>query len=134
MRGAVLRPSDSGYDEARRVWNAMIDKHPALIARCTGAADVIAAVTFARQHNLLVAVHGGGHNVAGHATCDDGLMIDLSPMKGIHVDPRRRTALAQGGATWGDLDRETQVFGLAAPGGVVSTTGIAGLTLGGGYG
>src|SRR6266496_4538186 len=87
MRGAVLRPGDRGYDEARRVWNGMIDKHPALIARCTGAADVITAVNFARQHNLLVAVHGGGHNVAGHATCDDGLMIDLSPMKGIHVDP-----------------------------------------------
>jgi len=134
MRGAVLRPGDHGYDEARRVWSGMIDKRPALIARCTGAADVIAAVNFAREHNLLVAVHGGGHNVAGHATCDGGLMIDLSPMKGIHIDPRRHTAQAQGGATWGDLDRETQVFGLAAPGGVVSTTGIAGLTLGGGYG
>lgn len=134
MRGPVLRPGDSGYDEVRCVWNGMIDRHPAVIARCTGAADVIAAVNFGREHDLLVAIHGGGHGVAGHATCDDGLMIDLSLMKGIHVDPQRRTARAQGGVTWGDLDRETQVFGLAAPGGIVSTTGIAGLTLGGGYG
>src|SRR4029434_6740579 len=134
LRGALLCPDDVGYEEARKVWNGMIDRHPAMIVRCTGVADVLTAVRFARAHNLLVAVHGGGHNVAGHATCDGGLMIDLSPMKGIHVDPPRRTALAQGGATWGDLDRETQVFGLAAPGGVVSTTGIAGLTLGGGYG
>lgn len=134
MRGAVLCPGDDGYDEARRIWNGMIDKRPRVIARCTGTADVIDAVNFARAHNLLVAVHGGGHGIAGHATCDDGMMIDLSPMKGIHVDPQRRTARAQGGVTWGDLDRETQVFGLATPGGIVSTTGIAGLTLGGGYG
>lgn len=134
MRGQVILPDDQDYDEARRVWNGMIDKYPALIARCTGVADVIAAVKFAREHDLLVAVRGGGHNVAGHATCDGGLVIDLSPMKGIHVDPDKRIALVQGGVTWGELDRETQVFGLAAPGGVVSTTGVAGLTLGGGMG
>ncbi|HML22442.1 MAG TPA: FAD-binding oxidoreductase [Aggregatilinea sp.] len=134
MRGQVILPSHPEYDAARRVWNGMIDKYPAMIARCTGVADVIAAVNFAREHNILVAVRGGGHNVAGHATCDGGLVIDLSAMKGIHVDPVKRTARADGGVTWGELDRETQVFGLAAPGGVVSTTGIAGLTLGGGLG
>lgn len=134
MRGQVILPSHPEYDQARRVWNGLIDKYPAVIARCTGVADVIAAVNFAKEHNLLVAVRGGGHNVAGHGTCDGGLVIDLSPMKGIHVDPDKRVARAEGGVTWGELDRETQVFGLAAPGGVVSTTGIAGLTLGGGMG
>jgi FAD/FMN-containing dehydrogenase len=134
MRGQVILPSHPEYDAARRVWNGMIDKYPALIARCTGVADVIAAVNFAREHDLLVAVRGGGHNVAGHGTCDGGLVIDLSAMKGIHVDPDMRIARAEGGVTWGELDRETQVFGLATPGGVVSTTGIAGLTLGGGLG
>jgi FAD/FMN-containing dehydrogenase len=134
MRGVVLSPGDDGFNEARQVWNGLIDRRPALIARCTGTADVIDAVNFARTHSLLVAVRGGGHNVAGAAVCDGGLMIDLSLMKGIHVDPKRRTARAQGGVTWGELDRETQAFGLAAPGGVVSTTGIAGLTLGGGLG
>ena len=107
---------------------------PALIAQCTGVADVIDAVNFARDHNLLVAVRGGGHNVAGSASCDGGIMIDLSLMTGVHVDLAAKTVRAQGGATWGDVDRETQVFGLATPGGVVSTTGIAGLTLGGGLG
>jgi hypothetical protein len=134
VRGQILVPGDEGYETSRLVWNKMIDRRPALIARCTGTADVIAAVNFAREHGLVTAVHGGGHGVAGHATCDDGMMIDLSPMKGIHIDPQRRTARAQGGVTWGDLDHEAQVFGLAAPGGIVSTTGIAGLTLGGGYG
>jgi FAD/FMN-containing dehydrogenase len=134
MRGAVLSPADDSYNEMRQVWNGLIDRRPALIARCTGTADVIDAVSFARAHNLLVSVRGGGHNVAGAAVCDGGLMIDLSLMKGIHVDPQQRTARAQAGVTWGDLDRETQAFGLAAPGGVVSTTGIAGLTLGGGLG
>ncbi|RMF93025.1 MAG: FAD-binding oxidoreductase [Nitrospinota bacterium] len=134
LRGEVLTPSDAGYDEARLLWNGMHDKHPALIARCTGVADVIDAVNFARTHHLVVAVRGGGHNVAGTASCDGGIMIDLSLMKGIRVDPESRTVYAQGGATWGDVDRETQVFGLATPGGVVSTTGIAGLTLGGGLG
>jgi FAD/FMN-containing dehydrogenase len=134
VRGQVLVPGDDGYDTTRRVWNKMIDRRPRVIARCAGAADVIAAVNFAREHALVTAIHGGGHGVAGHATCDDGLMIDLSPMKGIHIDPDRRTARAQGGVTWGDLDHEAQAFGLATPGGIVSTTGIAGLTLGGGYG
>ncbi len=134
LRGALLRPGDSGYDEARRIWNGMMDKRPALIARCSGVADVIDAVNFARTHDLLVAIRGGGHNVAGNASCDDGLMIDLSLMRGVRVDPHAGTARVQGGATWGDADRETQVFGLAVPGGVVSTTGVAGLTLGGGMG
>ena len=134
LRGKLLRADNEGYDEARRLWNKMIDKRPALIVCCTGTADVVATVNFARQHNLLLAVRGGGHNVAGNATCDGGLMLDLSLMKGIYVDPQQRTAHAQGGATWGDLDHETQLHGLAAPGGIVSETGIAGLTLGGGYG
>src|SRR5918911_976812 len=134
LRGALLRPGDDGYDAARRVWNGMIDKRPALIARCAGAADVITAVQFARSHNVQVAVRGGGHNVAGHAVCDDGLVIDLSPMKGIRVDPMARTARAQAGVTWGEFDRETATFGLATTGGLISTTGIAGLTLGGGIG
>jgi FAD/FMN-containing dehydrogenase len=134
MRGPVLRPGDLDYDAARAIQNGLIDRRPGLIARCTGAADVIAAVDFARDHGLLLSVRGGGHNVAGNAVCDGGLMLDLSPMRGVHVDPRARVAHVQGGATWGDLDRETQVFGLATPGGVVSTTGIAGLTLHGGMG
>lgn len=134
LSGALIRPGDSEYDESRHVWNGMIDRYPALIARCTGVSDVIAAVNFARQNNLLVAVRGGGHNVAGTATCDGGLVIDLSPMKGIQVDPANRTARAQAGVIWGELDRETQRFGLATPGGEVSETGIAGLTLSGGMG
>jgi FAD/FMN-containing dehydrogenase len=134
VRGALLRPGDDGYDEARTIWNAMIDRRPALIVRCAGVADVINAVNFARTHDLLVAVRGGGHNVAGNAVCDGGIMIDLSPMKGIHVDPTTRTARAEGGVTWGDFDHETQAFGLATTGGVIPSTGIAGLTLGGGIG
>ena len=134
LRGELLRPGDDGYDGARAIWNGMIDKRPALIARATGVADVIDAVRFARTNNLLVSVRGGGHNVAGLAVCDGGLMIDLSLMKGIHVDPKARTARAQPGASLGDLDRDTQAFGLAVPAGIVSTTGIAGLTLGGGIG
>jgi FAD/FMN-containing dehydrogenase len=134
LRGPVLQRGDAGYDEARKIWNGMIDKYPGLIARCTGAADVMDAVKFAQKHRLLVSVRGGGHNVAGHALCDGGLMIDLSLMKGIHVDPVARTARVQPGVCWGDLDRETQQFGLATPGGVVSDTGVAGLTLGGGFG
>ena len=134
MRGPVLRPGDPDYDETRTVQNGLIDRRPALIARCTGAADVIAAVGFARDHGLLLSVRGGGHNVAGNAVNDGGLMLDLSLMRGVYVDPRARLAHVQGGATWGDLDRETQVFGLATPGGVVSTTGIGGLTLHGGMG
>src|SRR6056297_820987 len=134
FRGQLIQPSDADYDEARQVWNGYIDKHPALIAQCTGTADVIDAVTFPRKHDIEVSVRGGGHNVAGSALCDDGMVIDLSGMRGIHVDASQKLARVQGGATWGDLDRETQVFGLAAPGGVVSTTGVAGLTLGGGLG
>jgi len=134
LRGTVVQSEDPDYDRARHVWNGMIDRYPALIARCTGVADVIDAVRYARAQNMQVAVRGGGHGVAGYATCDGGLVIDLSPMKGILVDPQAHTAWVQGGVTWGDLDRETQAFGLATPGGVVSTTGVAGLTLGGGFG
>ena len=134
LRGDILSSTDNGYDAARKVWNGMIDKRPALIVRCSGVADVISAVRFARDHDLLVSVRGGGHNVAGSAVCDGGLVIDLSLMKGVHVDPIRRTARAQPGATLGDLDHETQAFGFAVPAGIVTTTGIAGLTLGGGFG
>ena len=132
--GVLLRPDESGYDDVRRVHNGMIDRRPALIARCAGVADVIAAVRFARDHELLVSVKGGGHNITGNAVCEGGLMIDLSPMKGIRVDPVKRTARAEAGLNWGEYNRETQAFGLASTGGVVSTTGIAGLTLGGGLG
>lgn len=134
FRGRLVQPDDPEYDKERQVWNGYIDKHPALIAQCTGTADVIDAVKFARKHDIEVSVRGGGHNVSGSALCDDGMVIDLSKLRGIHVDASRKLARVQGGATWGDLDRETQVFGLAAPGGVVSTTGVAGLTLGGGLG
>ena len=132
--GQLLRQGDAGYDEARRVYNGLIDKRPAVIARCRGLADIVDAVKLARDQKLEVAVRGGGHNVAGRATIDGGLMIDLSLMKGIHVDPKGRTARAQGGLTWNEFNRETQLHGLATTGGVVSTTGIAGLTLGGGLG
>ena len=134
LRGRLLRPDEDGYDTARRVWNGMIDRRPALIVRVAGPADVIAAVRFAREHGLLLAVKGGGHNITGNAVCEGGLMIDLSPMKSVRVDPVRRTARAEAGLTWGEYNRETQAFGLASTGGVVSTTGIAGLTLGGGLG
>jgi FAD/FMN-containing dehydrogenase len=134
LRGPLLRPGDDGYDAARRVWNGMIDRRPALIARCAGVADVMAAVRFARAHGLLLAVRGGGHNITGNAVCEGGLMIDLSPMKSVRVDLAKRTARAEAGLTWGEYNRETQAFGLASTGGVVSTTGIAGLTLGGGLG
>ena len=134
LRGELLRPGDSAYEEARKVWNGLIDKRPALIARCAGVGDVVDSVNFARENDLLVAVRGGGHNVAGNGVCDGGLVIDLSPMKSVRVDPERRTVRAEGGARLADLDRETQVFGLATPMGVVSETGIAGLTLGGGIG
>ena len=132
--GVLLRPDESGYDDARKIHNGMIDRKPALIARCLGTADIVDAVKFARTHSLELSVRGGGHNVAGRAVCDDGLMLDLSLMKGIHVDPVRRTARAQGGVTWREFNRETQAHGLATTGGVISTTGIAGLTLGGGLG
>ena len=134
FRGDLIRPGDPDYDHARLVFNGLIDRRPALIARCTGTADVAAAVTFARDRGLLVAVRGGAHSVAGFSTCDDGIVIDLSRMRGVRVDPATATARVQGGATWGDVDRETQLFGLATPGGVVSTTGVGGLTTGGGFG
>src|SRR5467141_1456823 len=129
LRGPLLRPGGGSYDEARKVWNDMIDRRPALIARCAGVADVITAVSFARTHNLLVAVHGGGHNVAGTAVCDGGILMDLSRLRGVRVDPTRRTARAEAGLTWGELDYEAQAFGLATIGVDVSTVGIAGLTL-----
>ena len=134
VRGSVIRPGDSNYDEARAVWNAAHDKHPALIIRCTGTADVIKAVEFARSQGLPLAVRGGAHSIAGFSTCDDGVVLDLSPMKAVTVDPHRRRAVAQGGATWADFDHETQAFGLAVTGGLVSTTGLGGFTLGGGIG
>lgn len=134
FRGQVLRPGDEGYEAARQVWNGNIDRRPALIARCSGVADVLAAVNYARDNGLLVAVRGGGHNAAGYATCDGGIVIDLTPMKGIRVDPHNRTARAEAGVLWVEFDRETQAFGLATTGGTVSNTGIAGLTLGGGEG
>jgi FAD/FMN-containing dehydrogenase len=132
--GQLLQSVDPGYEEARRVHNGLIDKRPALIARCRGVADIADAVRAARENDLEVAVRGGGHNVAGLSTIDDGLLIDLSPMTGIHVDPKERTARVQGAVTWNLFNRETQLYGLATTGGVISTTGIAGLTLGGGIG
>ncbi|MGB6008845.1 FAD-binding oxidoreductase [Castellaniella sp.] len=134
FRGQLLRPSDPGYEDARKVHNGLVDKRPALIARCAGVADVAGALELARNLGLEVAIRGGGHNVAGRATVDGGVVLDLSLMKGIRVDPQRKTAWAQGGVTWGELNRETQLHGLAVTGGVVSSTGIAGLTLGGGLG
>ncbi|NOT32849.1 MAG: FAD-binding oxidoreductase [Candidatus Eisenbacteria bacterium] len=134
VRGAVCLPGEPGYDQARTIWNAMIDRHPAVIVRASGAADVIQAVNFAREHSLRLAVRGGGHNIAGNAVCEGGLMIDLTPMKSVRVDPVARTARVEPGVTLGEFDRETQAFGLATPVGINSTTGIAGLTLGGGFG
>jgi FAD/FMN-containing dehydrogenase len=134
LRGDLLASTDPEYDGARKVWNGMIDKRPALIARCAGSQDVAACVNFARDHDVLISVRGGGHNFAGKAVCDGGLMIDLSPMKGIEVDPVRRIARAETGLKLGEFDRATQKYGLATPLGVATTTGIGGLTLGGGYG
>ena len=134
FRGELLLPTSPGYEGARRIWNGAIDRHPACIARCIGVADVVAAVRFARNHDLEIAIRGGGHNVAGTAVCDDGVVIDLSAMRAVGVDPAGRTAWVQGGALWGDVDRETQAHGLATTGGIVSHTGVAGLTLGGGQG
>ena len=134
VRGPVLTPGDPAYDDARSIWNGLIDRRPALIVQCSGAADVVDAVNFAREQGLTLSIKAGGHNVAGNAVNDDGIVLDLSQMRGVHVDPALQTVRVQGGATWGDLDRETQLFGLAVPGGVVSTTGVAGLTLHGGLG
>jgi len=134
LRGEALTELDDDYDFARAVWNAMIDRRPRLIVRCKGAADVMDAVEFARNHSLPVSIRGGAHNVAGHAVCDGGVMIDLSLMRSVWVDPDARRARVEGGCTWGDVDRETQAFGLATPGGLISDTGVAGLTLAGGIG
>jgi FAD/FMN-containing dehydrogenase len=134
LRGQLLRPGDDAYDEARKLWNGMFDRRPALIVRCAGTADVMSAVNFARDHGLQVAVRGGGHSFPGHSVCQGGLVVDLSPMKGIRVDPASRTARAQAGLKWLEFDHETQAFGLATTGGTASDTGIAGLTLGGGLG
>src|SRR5919201_852728 len=134
LRGPLLRSGDADYEEARKVWNANIDKRPALIARCAGVADVINVVNFARANTLLVSVRGGGHNIPGNCVCNGGLVIDLTGMKGIRVDPARRTVRAEGGVKWGGFDHETQAFGLATSGGTDPDTGIAGLTLGGGLG
>ncbi|CAE6759850.1 FAD-binding oxidoreductase [Paraburkholderia haematera] len=134
IRGELLLPGDAGFDTARSIWNAMIDRHPAMILRCAGLADVRRGVAFARDNGLPLAVRSGGHNIAGTALCDDGLVIDLSPMKSVHIDPVARRAYVEPGATLGDFDHEAQAFGLATPLGINSTTGVAGLTLGGGFG
>jgi FAD/FMN-containing dehydrogenase len=134
FRGELLTEGDKGYDEARTIWNAMIDRKPAIIARCAGVADVVAAVNFAREHSLLTAVHSIGHNIAGNAVCDGGLMIDLSPMKSVRIDPESARAHVEPGATLGDFDHEAQAHGMVTPLGINSTTGVAGLTLGGGFG
>ena len=134
FRGRLVRAGEETYDEHRRIWNGSIDRFPALIARCEGVADVIAAIKYARNNGLTIAIRGGGHSFPGHSVCDDGIVIDLGPMKGIRVDPQARTARVQAGVLWGELDRETQAFGLATTGGIVTHTGVAGLTLGGGIG
>ena len=130
IRGALTVPGDPGYDQARAVYNGMIDKHPALIALCADVADVIAAVTFGREHNLLVSIRGGGHNAGGLGICDNGLVIDLSLIRYTQVDPEAGTIRVGGGCTWGDVDHATHAFGLAVPSGIISTTGVGGLTLG----
>ncbi len=134
LRGVLVQPSDANYDDARQVWNGMIDKRPRLIARCVDAADVMTAVRFARENDVLLAVRGGGHSAPGLGICDDGLVVDLSQINGVRVDPKARTARVGGGATWGDVDHATHAFGLATPSGIISTTGVGGLTLGGGHG
>jgi hypothetical protein len=134
LRGQLLTAGEEGYEQARRIWNGAFDRRPALIVRCAGAADVVQTVNFGRTQDLLIAVRGGGHSLSGQSTCDGGLMIDLSPMRGVHVDPIARRARVESGALLGDLDRESQAFGLATPAGRVSHTGVAGLTLGGGFG
>src|SRR4051812_12995134 len=134
LRGTVIQPGDADYDEARKVYNAMIHKKPRLIARCTDVADVIQCVNFARENNLLVSIRGGGHNAGGLGICDDGLVIDLASIKYTRVDPAARTVTVGGGCVWGDVDHATHAFGLATPSGIISTTGVGGLTLGGGVG
>ena len=130
LRGRLVRPGEPSYESARKVYNAMIDRRPNLIVQCAGVSDVIHAVNFARENRIDLAVRGGSHNVAGFAVCDGGIVIDLGQMKSVRVEPDKRIARVEGGSTWGDLDHATHAFGLAVPGGLVSTTGIAGLTLG----
>ena len=134
LRGRLIQPGDADYDDARKVYNAMIHKKPRLIARCVDVADVIRSVNFARENDLLLAVRGGGHNAGGLGICDDGLVIDLAPIKYTRVDPAARTVTVGGGCVWGDVDHATHAFGLATPSGIISTTGVGGLTLGGGVG
>src|SRR6266496_1866201 len=134
LRGELVLPSDEKYNEARKVYNGMIDKKPAMIAYCCDTADVITAVNFGRDNNMLIAVRGGGHNGGGLGTCDNGLVIDLSKIKYARVDPKTKTVRAGGGCIWGDVDHATHAFGLACPAGIISTTGVGGLTLGGGVG
>ncbi|MBA2451965.1 MAG: FAD-binding oxidoreductase [Chloroflexia bacterium] len=134
LRGDVVQPGHSEYDSARTIYNAMIDKRPAVIVRCAGVSDVIHAVNFARENDLILSIKGGGHNVSGSSLCDGGIVIDLSQMKSVRVDPKRQTARVEGGATWRDMDHATHAFGLATPAGIIGTTGVAGLTLGGGFG
>ena len=134
LRGELIEPGDSSYEAARKVYNAMIERRPRLIARCADVADVMAAVKFAREQRLLVAIRGGGHNAGGLGVCDGGLVIDLSPMSHVHVDPKKKTVMVGAGALWRDVDHATHAFGLAVPSGIISTTGVAGLTLGGGIG
>src|ERR687883_780608 len=134
LRGELIQPGDPGYNEARKVYNGMIDKRPRMIARCSDVADVISCVNFARENGMLLAIRGGGHNGAGWAVADDALVIDLSAMRGVRVDPEERTVRVEAGATWGDVDHASHAFGLAVPTGIISTTGVAGLTLGGGHG
>src|SRR5207248_7347451 len=134
LRGLVIEPGDNGYDDARKVYNGMIHKKPRLIARCVDVADVIRSIDFARENELLLAIRGGGHNAGGLGICDDGLVIDLSLIRYTHVDPQAGTVRVGGGSTWGDVDHATHAFGLAVPSGIISTTGVGGLTLGGGLG
>src|SRR5467141_163012 len=134
LRGRLIQPSDKDYDEARNVYNAMIHKKPRLIVRCADVADVIASVNFARENSLLLAIRSGGHNAGGLGICDDGLVIDLAPIKYTRVDPAAGTVTVGGGCTWGDVDHATHAFGSAVPSGIISTTGVGGLTLGGGVG
>jgi FAD/FMN-containing dehydrogenase len=134
LRGELIEPADSRYEQARRVYNAMISRRPRLIAVCVDVADAMAALRFGRQHSLPVAVRGGGHNAGGLGVCDDGLVVDLSPIRNVHVDPAARAVRVGGGCTWGDVDHATHAFGLAVPSGIISTTGVGGLTLGGGLG
>src|SRR6478609_6851459 len=134
LRGGLIEPTDAAYEEARKVYNAMISRKPRLIAICADVADVITAINFGRKNNLLVSVRGGGHNAGGLGICDDGLVIDLSRIKYVHVDPAAKTVRVGGGCTWGDVDHATHAFGLAVPSGIISTTGVGGLTLGGGMG